>query len=80
MTRNAEKDAPRSHPKCWTGTEYNHTCHDYSGRRCIDCGEPAGTPWGPLWCPDCDVIRLDRISASMESLIRVTPPGLGDES
>lgn len=62
--------AGRSHPKCWTGIEYDHKCHDYSGRRCIEagCEEPAGTPWGPLWCPDCDVQRLDRIGASLHAL------------
>lgn len=71
MTDSAEKDAPRSHPKCWTGVEYDHRCHKPSGRRCIDCGEPAGTPWGPLWCPACDVIRLDRVSASLNALTTV---------
>lgn len=58
----------RSHPNCWTGTEYWHRCHKPSGRTCLDCDKPAGTPWGPYWCPEHDVIRLDRISASLESI------------
>lgn len=59
----------RSHPGCWTGTAYQHTCHRPSGRPCIDCGAPAGTPWTPLWCPDCDVARLDRISADLDRIM-----------
>lgn len=41
-----------------------------SGRTCVEpgCGKPAGTPWGPYWCPDCDDKRMDRVSASLESL------------
>lgn len=51
----------KSHPKCW-GPD-GHVCQQPSGRACIDCGKPAGTFWGPYWCPDCDVKRLDGISA-----------------
>ena len=59
----------RSHPMCWTGDRYEHRCQTPSGKDCIECGRPAGTLWGPYWCPDCDVIRLDRISSQMESLL-----------
>ena len=45
-----------------------HTCHHPSGRTCLDCPEPAGTPWGPYWCPNCDVARLDGIRASLTAL------------
>jgi hypothetical protein len=55
----------RSHPRCWTGEAYVHTCHEPSGRTCLDCDRPAGTPWGPYWCPDCDVKRLDRCTAGL---------------
>lgn len=58
----------RSHPQCWTEDHYEHTCQVPSGRRCIDCGEPAGTRWGPLWCPDCDVVRLDRCRAGFDEI------------
>lgn len=64
----------RSHPRCWQGDHYEHTtCIELSGRACIDCGKPAGTKWGFSWCPDCDVIRLDRISKSLEALLGDTP-------
>ena len=58
----------RSHPNCWTGQGYEHTCHVPSGRTCLDCDQPAGTPWGPYWCPPCDVVRLDRVSAGMDEI------------
>jgi hypothetical protein len=55
-----------AHPNCGDG----HVCQRPSGRRCYepDCGEEAGTLWGPLWCPDHDRMRLDRISASLQAL------------
>jgi Zn finger protein HypA/HybF involved in hydrogenase expression len=56
-----------SHPKCW-GPD-GHVCQKPSGRKCIDCGQPAGTDWGPYWCPDCDVKRLDKISDNLESIV-----------
>lgn len=66
----------RSHPKCWTGDGYSHTeCRDPSGKPCIEsgCNQPAGTLWGPHWCPEHDVERLDRISASMDRLASLPP-------
>lgn len=47
-----------------------HICHQASGRRCIEdgCENAAGTLWGPLWCPEHDVERLDRITASLEDI------------
>lgn len=39
-----------------------------SGRACVDCGEPAGTPWGPYWCPYCDDKRIERIDAGMRQI------------
>ena len=58
----------RSHPECWQGDHYEHSCHEPSGRSCVECGAPAGTPWGPYFCPECDVIRLDRIDANLRAL------------
>lgn len=66
----SEQIVDRSHPGCWAGDRYAHTCHEPSGRSCIDCGQPAGTPWGPYWCPDCDVLRLDRIESGLLDLQR----------
>lgn len=62
----------KSHPNCWG--EQGHVCQQPSGRDCIDCGQPAGTLWGPLWCPACDVKRLDAISDSMASIGRSMSP------
>lgn len=42
-----------------------------SGRACADCGEPAGTPWSPYWCPDCDDKRIARIDAGMHKIADV---------
>lgn len=58
----------RSHPGCWQGDHYQHICHQPSGMLCIDCDRPAGTPWGPYFCPEHDVDRLDRISNQLEAL------------
>lgn len=27
----------------------------------MDCGKPAGTPWGPYFCAECDDKRMERI-------------------
>jgi|GEM_PF-6021104 len=60
----------RAHPDCWTGTGYVHACHTPSGRKCVEgCGRDAGTPWGPYWCPECDVERLERIARQLEGLV-----------
>lgn len=67
--RTPENDYTGPHPICWTGSDFEHRCQRPSGRRCIDCGEAAGTLWGPIWCPDCDVIRLGNVSRQMESLL-----------
>jgi hypothetical protein len=58
--------AEQAHPKCRNG----HVCQVPSGRACVDCGQPAGTLWGPMWCPDCDEKRLNRISALLEAISR----------
>ena len=63
-----EELASRSHPECWQGDHYEHSCHEPSGRSCVECGAPAGTPWGPYFCPECDVVRLDRIEANLLAL------------
>lgn len=58
-----------SHPHCH-GPE-GHTCDDPSGRVCIvpDCDQPAGTIWGPYWCPTHDEERLDNVTAGFENLL-----------
>lgn len=60
--------AETSHPKCTPV----HVCQQPSGRTCVEdgCERQAGTWWGPLWCPEHDKERLDRISISLEELAR----------
>ena len=55
-----------SHDQCANG----HICQQPSNRICVEvgCDEQAGTIWGPLWCPDHDKERLDRISASFDAI------------
>lgn len=57
-----------AHPKCGDG----HVCQEPSGRTCIEsgCDKAAGTMWGPLWCPDHDRERLDRIGAQLARIER----------
>ena len=40
-----------------------HCRHCYEG-----CPEPAGTLWGPYWCPEHDRERIDRISQQLDEL------------
>jgi hypothetical protein len=60
----------QSHPGCHGPA--GHTCQRPSRRTCVEagCGEPAGTLWGPLWCPVHDVERLDGISWSLTDIAR----------
>lgn len=57
-----------AHPKCHGAA--GHVCQEPSGRTCIEqgCNEPAGTWWGPLWCPGHDQERLDRIDRSLADI------------
>jgi hypothetical protein len=56
-----------SHPNCTDG----HVCQKPSGRTCIEhgCNAEAGTLWGPLWCPEHDKERLDRITKNLDELL-----------
>lgn len=56
-----------SHPHCGEG----HVCQRPSGRECIEpgCHALAGTTWGPLWCPEHDQERLDRISGQLDAAV-----------
>lgn len=61
-------DQDVSHRQCVEAG--HHVCQRPSGRACVEqgCSEPAGTRWGPLWCPQHDQERLDRITASLENI------------
>lgn len=58
-----------AHPKCQGPA--GHICQQPSGRVCIEagCARAAGTWWGPMWCPQHDEERLNRVSASLESIL-----------
>lgn len=55
-----------SHSMCVEG----HVCQKPSGRECIErgCTEPAGTLWGPYWCPAHDKERLDRVREQLTEI------------
>lgn len=51
-----------------------------TGKSCIEeCGRPAGTWWSPLWCFECNIKRMRRVSASLESIIRSKNPASDDQ-
>ncbi len=60
----------RAHAKCWKGDHYEHVCQKPSGHLCGEqpCDQTAGTDWGPFFCPDHDVQRLERVSAGFADL------------
>jgi len=59
-----------THLQC--SAETGHTCQKPSGRVCATegCELPAGTDWGPYWCPDHDAERIDRISRQFDDIMR----------
>lgn len=59
-----------AHPRC-QGPE-GHVCQVPSHKPCYEkgCEEPAGTLWGPHWCPRHDQERINRISAQMQDMQR----------
>lgn len=42
----------------------------HTGKKCIECDNKAGTRWSPLWCVDCNIRRMDRITAQLENMIQ----------
>lgn len=41
----------------------------HTGKKCIECGAPAGTAWSPLWCFVHNVKRMDRIDKSLNDIL-----------
>lgn len=54
------------HPKCLQAG--HHTCQKPSGLTCYECDNPAGTDWGPYWCPDHDSRRVERLLQQLQEL------------
>jgi hypothetical protein len=52
----------------WNSSEY------HTGKDCIEpgCHNPAGTWWSPLWCFQCNVKRMDRITMQLEKMANDT--------
>jgi hypothetical protein len=43
-----------------------------TGKLCIEkCGRPAGTHWSPYWCQPCNASRMDRISGSLNAILKM---------
>lgn len=44
----------------------------HTGKQCIElgCDGPAGTAWSPLWCFECNVKRLNRITGQVEQMLQ----------
>ena len=44
----------------------------HTGGKCIEqeCNNPAGTAWSPLWCVDCNIKRISKISDQVNTLVR----------
>lgn len=42
----------------------------HTGKPCIEaeCDRPAGTAWSKLWCVDCNIERMRRITRSLAEL------------
>ena len=52
----------------------------HTGKECIElgCARPAGTAWSPVWCFECNVKRIKRISAQMDALANSWPTPEGE--
>jgi len=50
----------------------NNSSKYHTGKKCIEpnCNNSAGTAWSPLWCVDCNIKRMDRISKQLNELIK----------
>jgi hypothetical protein len=51
-------------------SSYGNSAKFRTGKTCIDCDQPAGTLWSPLWCVECNIKRIDRIDAQFTRLAR----------
>ena len=39
-----------------------------TGKKCIDCENPAGTAWSPLWCQPCNAKRMFRLDKQFKMI------------
>jgi len=42
----------------------------HTGKECFEegCTNPAGTAWSPYWCVDCNIKRIERVSAQLKKI------------
>lgn len=54
----------------------------HTGKVCIEpnCQNPAGTAWSPVWCFECNVKRMKRISKSLHSMVNEDRREAGGEN
>jgi hypothetical protein len=57
-----------AHPLCQDAE--GHVCQKPSGLACDSqpCGRPAGTHWGPYFCPEHDEARLVAIDTALQDI------------
>jgi hypothetical protein len=60
MSNYADPDDPLNGPKYHTGKP----CIE------VDCENPAGTAWSPLWCQPCNAVRMRRLSRGMDEIAK----------
>jgi hypothetical protein len=42
----------------------------HTGKKCIDCDNPAGTAWSKLWCVECNIKRMDKITEQLDGMMK----------
>jgi len=47
-----------------------------TGEECAEkgCQNPAGTWWSPYWCVECNIKRMDKITNSLNRLLKICDP------
>lgn len=42
----------------------------HTGKQCVEngCSNPAGTAWSPFWCFECNVKRINKITAQLDQI------------
>lgn len=61
-----DTEVPYTYPYADPTDEGNSTKY-HTGALCVEpgCDKPAGTAWSPHWCFECNVKRMDSISAGL---------------
>lgn len=46
----------------------HHICEGPNGSTCLECNKPAGTIYGPYWCPDHDSQRIHNLLNDLRTI------------